>query len=133
MRLHYYLLLLSLLILISSCQWGPKEKDIVLPGIHQLDSTWDDGLSFDMHRIRVLEVLPSDSYLYLEVVEDERKFWIATRKLEVYKDSVYYYQEALLKENFESKQLNRQFDTLFLVTQLVPEKHFKIKKGNFHK
>ncbi|MGB5236517.1 MAG: hypothetical protein WBM43_11710 [Flavobacteriaceae bacterium] len=133
MRLLHFWLIIPVLLLLNSCQWGPREKEVVLPGIQELDSTWDEGLSFDMHRIRVLEILPSDSYLYLKVSEEERKFWIATRKSEFYKDSVYYYQEALLKQNFESKQLNRQFDSIYLVTNLVPEKHFQFKKEKFHK
>ncbi len=133
MRAQYFWFIIPILLLNSSCQWGPKEKEVILPGIQELDSTWDDGLSFDMHRIRVLEILPSESYLYLEVAEEERNYWIATRKSEIHKDSIYYYQEALLKQNFESKQLSRQFDSIYLVTKLVPERHYKFDKGKFHK
>lgn len=133
MRLLYCWFILILLMLISSCQWGPKEKEVVLPGIHELDSNWAEGLTYDMHRIKVLEVLPSESYLYLNVLEEGRNFWISTRKSEIYKDSIYYYQEALLKQNFKSKQLSREFDSIYLVTVLVPESHYQFKKEKFHK
>ena len=132
-RLRHFWSFILIILLNSSCQWGPKEKEVILPGIQELDSTWDDGLSFGMHQIRVLEILPSESYLYLKVLEEERKFWVATRKSEIHKDSIYYYQEALLKQNFESKQLGRQFDSIYLVTKLVPERHYKFNKDKFHK
>lgn len=130
MRLQYFWFNISILLMLSSCQWGPKEKEVILPRIQEIDSTWDDGLTFDMHRIRVLEILPTESYVYLNVSEGERKYWIATRKSEIHEDSIYYFQEALLKNNFESKQLNRKFDSIYLVTKLVPELHHLKKK--FH-
>ncbi|MEN8788901.1 MAG: hypothetical protein ABF295_05255 [Flavobacteriaceae bacterium] len=130
MRLRQCWFYISVLLLISSCQWGPKEKQVILPGIQELDSTWDDGLTYDMHSVRVLEILPTESYVYLNVLEGERKYWIATRKSEIHKDSVYYYQEALLKNSFESKQLNRTFDSIYLVTKLVPELHHIEKRSH---
>ena len=117
------LFIILVLFFISSCHWGPKEKEVKMPGLHSTGEAYDSGLYFDLHRVKTLEILQSDTYVYLLVSEDKRTFWIATRPSDFHKDSIYYYEEALLKKEFESKQLNRVFDSLYLVTKLVPELH----------
>ncbi len=109
--------------LISGCDWGPREKEIARPGFHGSTHAEDTGLYFDLHRVKLKEILPTDSYVYLKVTEGNKDFWIAARPSDYEVDSFYYYQEALLKKDFESKQLNKAFDSIYLVTKLVPELH----------
>ena len=123
MRILNYILPIFLLFITISCQWGPKEKEVVMPGFHGATHSEDTGLYFDLHRVKLLEIQPTDSYVYLRVSEETKEFWIAARPSEYEVDSFYYYQEALLKKDFESKQLNRVFDSIYLVTKLVPELH----------
>jgi len=78
-----------------------------------------------VHKVLVQEVMPTDRYIYLHVSEAGRNFWIAARKQEVKKGASYYYKGGLLKTNFESKEYNKVFDTLYLVSNLVPEDHSK--------
>jgi hypothetical protein len=77
----------------------------------------------DVHQIKIEETYPTSKYLYLRVKEGDRSYWVATRNSEVKVGEVYYYNEALVKANFESKEMERVFDTLYLVTQLVTEAH----------
>ena len=116
-------MILLLTFLIAGCGWGPKEQEIVLPGHHGSSLAEDSGLYFDMHRIKVIDIQATDSYMYLNVSEEDREFWIAVRPSDYKVGSFYFYQEALLKTDFESKQLNRVFDSIYLVTKLVPEMH----------
>ena len=116
-------LTIAMALIVSNCQWGPKEQEVIMPGFHNSDKIEDAGLFFDLHRVKALEILPTDSYIYLKVSEGERKFWIATRKGNYQPDSIYYYREALLKKDFESKQLDRVYDSIYLVTKLVSELH----------
>ena len=70
------------------------------------------------HTVKVEEVLNTDKYSYLNVTENGEKFWIAVPKMEVEIGGSYHFTEALLKHNFESKEYNRVFETIYLVSDL---------------
>ena len=76
-----------------------------------------------VHEVTVLDVLPTDKYIYLEVEEKGEKYWVATRKQEVKKGEKYFFNGGLLKTNFESKEYNRTFDKVYLVSNLVSMDH----------
>ncbi|MCF8274416.1 MAG: hypothetical protein K9I95_11345 [Flavobacteriaceae bacterium] len=75
--------------------------------------------SNEFHSIVVTEVLPTSKYVYLNVTEGEENYWIAARSMEVKVGESYYYKGGLLKTNFESKEYNRVFDKVILVSSLV--------------
>jgi hypothetical protein len=82
------------------------------------------GFSQNLHQVKVLEVLPTDKYVYLRVEEEgEDEYWIATRKQDVSVDQNYFYRGGLLKTQFESKEYNRVFDRVYLVSNIVPVNH----------
>ncbi|PCH76937.1 MAG: hypothetical protein COB98_04925 [Flavobacteriaceae bacterium] len=69
----------------------------------------------NMHKVMVKEVLQTSSYSYLLVNEAKSDFWIATSKSDVKTGSEIYYTKATKMVNFNSKELNRVFETLYLV------------------
>jgi hypothetical protein len=73
----------------------------------------------------VNEVLQATRYVYLNVSENNSKFWIATRKQDIKKGEHYFYRGGLLKTNFESKEYNKVFDTIYLISNLVSQDHSK--------
>ena len=83
----------------------------------------ENSISNELHKVKVLEVLPAQRYVYLQVQENDGPFWIATRKMEVSKGEIYFYRGGLLKTNFESKEYNKVFDEIYLVSSLVAEDH----------
>ncbi len=92
----------------------------------QVTTSSDTSFNEDLHKVIVQEVLQANRYVYLNVKEEENgQFWIATRKQEAKKGEVYYYRRPLLKTNFESKEYNRVFDTIYLVSNLVSQDHSK--------
>jgi hypothetical protein len=125
--------------LLFSCNNGPKvieaqssSEEITKPtGIFDLDGTAPSGTtpanqgSFteDLHKVVVDEIIPASRYVYLKVTEAGEPFWIATRRQEITKGATYFYRGGLLKTNFESKEHNRTFEKIYLVSNLVPEKH----------
>ena len=134
-----YLYTSLLLLAVTSCNNGPKVIEAVNetdqqentdpwlikdPAITVTDTN-KKRFSEDLHRVSVLEVLPTERYVYLQVQEDQDIFWIATRKIEVSKGEVYFYRNGLLKTNFESKEYNKIFDEIYLVSNLVAEDHSK--------
>ena len=79
--------------------------------------------NLEFHKVLVVESLPGEKYLYLKVKENSKAYWIATRKLPVVKNTTYYYKGGLLKTNFESKEFNKVFDSIYLVSNLVSANH----------
>ena len=77
----------------------------------------------ELHKVMVEEVLPTARYVYLRVKEGDKEFWIATRKAEINRGEIYLYRGGLLKTNFESKEYDRIFDEIYLVSNLVSEDH----------
>ena len=81
------------------------------------------GMEQDMHTVVALEVLPTAKYVYVRVKEGEEEFWVATLKQEMTVGRSYFYRGGLLKTDFESKEYNRTFDKLYLVSKIVPAEH----------
>jgi hypothetical protein len=70
------------------------------------------------HTVTVEEVLNTEKYSYLNVTENGEKFWIAIPRIEVEIGGTYHYTDALVKHNFESKEYNRVFETIYLVSDI---------------
>ena len=70
------------------------------------------------HKVIVEEVLNTDKYSYLNVSEADKKYWIAISKQEVTVGDTYNYTGGLLKKNFFSKEFNRVFETVYLVSKI---------------
>ena len=129
---------IAILLSIASCNNGPKviptpddantngsttgvfsEEEPASGQISQLSPSGTIGV----HTVVVQEVLPTEKYVYLRVKEAEEEFWIATGKQEVNAGETYFYREGLLKTNFISKEYNRTFDKLYLVSNIVKADH----------
>lgn len=81
------------------------------------------AMADDIHTVTVLEVLPTVKYVYLRVKEGDDDFWIATNKMAATVGQTYFYRGGLLKTNFESKEHNRIFDKMYLVSSLIASDH----------
>ncbi len=77
----------------------------------------------DLHTVTVNEILKTSKYLYLNVNENDEQFWIATQKKEIIVGETYFYNGGLLKTNFESNELKKAFELIYLVSNLVPINH----------
>lgn len=118
-----------------ACNSGPK---VISTPVHSNSSTAPTGVfseeddpistsppvvSNNVHTVKVIEVLPTQKYVYLRVEEAGEEFWIATSKKEVEVGETYFYKNGILKTNFESKEHNRVFDKVYLVANIVPANH----------
>lgn len=71
---------------------------------------------------KVLEVIDSPMYTYVHVTGDKSQIWLAAYKTDIAKDDIVNYSDGVAMSNFYSKSLNRTFDTIVFVDQVVPEK-----------
>jgi hypothetical protein len=104
-----------------ACKRGPNTGDTIPLETQVNMADVHKDVVMDMRKITVLEAVPTSKYLYLNVREDGREYWMATSPTEVKTGEVYYYNEALIRSDFESKEMERVFDTIYLVTRIVPE------------
>ena len=74
----------------------------------------------DVKTIEVTEVLPTDKYVYMKSNDGKEEFWVAAIKQEVSVGDKFFFKGGLLKTNFESKEYNRVFDKVYLVSKLIP-------------
>lgn len=94
-------LLSSMIVIInslSSC--GGSRKEDLPPGTHC---------------VGVIEVIQTSNYTYLQVEEDDNKFWIAIESREAKSGDVLYYSKAMEMKNFTSRELGRTFPSVFFV------------------
>ncbi len=135
LKIRFTLITAIVLIIASSCNKGPK---VISSSDDPNNSDKSTGIfteepsnqlntkvpvNNDLHTVVVKEILTTIKYVYLFVEENKEQFWIATRKQNVNIGETYFYKGGLLKTNFESKEHNRVFDTIYLVTSLVQTDH----------
>lgn len=72
-----------------------------------------------VHRVEVLEVLPTQKYSYMRVKENAEEYWVAVLKRDDIKPGqTYAFSGGLLKRNFQSQEYDRVFDKVYLVSDL---------------
>ena len=71
-----------------------------------------------MNSGKVLEVLNSDMYTYLQVTTDNEPLWLAAYKTEITKGATVKYSGGIAMPKFFSKALNRTFDLIVFVDTL---------------
>lgn len=128
-----YLMSMLLFVALISCNQGPTVVEPVEHNHenHNGNSPDSDAMNpgegaaadAEVHKIEVLEVLPTVNYVYLRVKELDSEYWIATLKMPVEVGATYFYEGGMYQENFLSKEHDRVFDKLILVNNLVPENH----------
>ena len=74
--------------------------------------------SSDMHKAIAQEVLHVKEYSYIRVLENGTEKWIAAPTTAVEIGATYYFGKNMEMKNFESKDLNRTFETIYFVEKL---------------
>lgn len=135
-KFKLHLTLTLVLITLLACNKGPKvissedgKNSENSTGIFSENSSSkpviksNSSIGSEMHQVTVVEILPTTKYVYLNVKENDEQYWIATRKQDINIGETYFYKGGLLKTNFESKEHNKLFDKIYLVTSLVQANH----------
>jgi hypothetical protein len=67
---------------------------------------------------KVLDVLDTDMYTYLQVTSGKGPVWIAVYKTEVTKGATVKFSNGVMMSKFTSKALNRTFDQIVFIDSL---------------
>ncbi len=66
-------------------------------------------------KVEVLEVLQVNSYTYLLVKENDIERWLAVPSINVEIGEIYFYKGGMEMSDFESKELNKTFDSVLFL------------------
>ncbi len=114
-------LILGLILCIISCKRGPETQDPFLLEIRPGMVESLEDIRWAEHEVIVQEVLTSTNNLYLKVEEGSKTYWLATGLGSIKPGKKYFFNEAVIKRDFRSEELDREFDSIYLVSQLLPE------------
>lgn len=95
--------LLVILLLFLSCNNKKTNKTTDEPEIHK-------GVVQDVLHVR--------EYSYILVLEDGQEKWLAAPITNVEKGGTYYYSKTMEMKNFESKELNKVFETVYFIEKI---------------
>ncbi|MFT7604834.1 MAG: hypothetical protein ACI8VT_002427, partial [Saprospiraceae bacterium] len=74
------------------------------------------------HKVEVEEVLNTSQYTYLNVQENGEKYWIAIPGSDAKIGDLYHYKGGLMQKNFYSKEFDRTFKSVLLVSNIWKNK-----------
>lgn len=118
-NLTIYIVLL-LAFSLASCDSGPKviESEPVAGNSNTVSQEFpgEHIPIADEHKVVAEEALHTEKYTYVRVKENDEDFWIAIPKTDIEIGATYYYKGGLVKKNFPSREYNRVFETLYLVS-----------------
>jgi hypothetical protein len=123
MKSHFIILgIAAISLLIVSCESKPKVIEAESSSSEQPANPHGNmGANADVHKVVAQDFLHTEKYTYLDVTENGERFWIAAPRTEVQKGATYYYTGGLKKTNFKSTEYDRVFETIYLVSQIVPQ------------
>ena len=89
----------------------------------------------DLHKVTVKEIIETTSYTYVLGVEDGEELWMAMPKAGVEVGKEYYFKGSMQMTKFHSKELDRNFETIWFIEGLSSNPNHPIVKapdGGFH-
>jgi hypothetical protein len=101
-------LIAGIMVLFAACNSGQDPK---------VTST----VQSNFHKIAVKEVLQASEYTYLHVTENNNEVWLAVPSMQAKAGDTYYYEGGIEMKKFESKELNRVFESIILLEKLNTE------------
>ena len=79
-----------------------------------------DGADDSKYRaIEVIDAIPAGGYTYVQALEKGDTIWMAMGQKGIEKGRTYYYVTAMEMKNFPSKELDRTFETIYFLDNLL--------------
>ena len=105
--------LLSLIALIGCLLFNSAN---VMALHHEPQNAQESGGKLPSNEGKVVSVIDTTGYTYMELENGGNKFWIAAPTTKVNKGGYIPFVESMVMTNFTSKTLNRTFGTLIFVS-----------------
>ncbi|NOR87541.1 MAG: hypothetical protein GQ527_08035 [Bacteroidales bacterium] len=114
------ILFTSIILLVSSC--NTEESNQKTPSSQ---TTYKDALkrmNTNIHTVQALEVIQSGTYTYVRLKENNKEFWAAISARPIEMGMNYYYKDAFEMKDFQSKSLDRVFESIWFINEFYSEK-----------
>ena len=82
----------------------------------------------NVHEIVVQEVLQANNYTYVNALEGNQTIWMAIPRTEVEVGKTYYYEPGMEMKNFKSKDLDREFESIYFLSGISENPEVSTKK-----
>ncbi len=105
MKLKLFMLATGISVMLISCQ-------------SKTENNTSENLGPNTHKVIVEQVLQTSAYTYLKVKEQDDEHWLAVSRRQVKKDDILYYDSFLEMKNFESKELQQTFETIYFIGEI---------------
>lgn len=110
---------LSLIILLGCLLFNSTN---VMALHHEPQNAQESGGKMPDNEGKVVDIIDTTGYTYIELENGGNKFWIAAPTTKVNKGDHIRFIENMVMTNFTSKTLNRTFSTLIFVTSTEVKK-----------
>lgn len=125
MQYFKFIIVMSLGLLIMACDSQPKVVQSQPAGNNGINSALNGAAtaqaSMEEHKVVAKEALNTEKYTYIKATQDGDEVWIAIPRSEIEIGATYIYRGGLMKKNFQSKEFNRVFETVYLVSDIRKE------------
>lgn len=111
MKLGFWSLLIGLVVFVS-CTSNIKQKSVA-------DKTSENQEYSGGKAVKALEVIQGSQYTYVRADENGTEKWFAILKANIQVGQTYHYSEAMEMVDFTSKELNKTFDKIYFLNQLM--------------
>lgn len=101
--MKYYLNLAFVMLLMVSCKNETKTET---------------ANATDVHKVIAQEVFHVSEYTYIRGLEDGTEKWIAGPTTDIKVGETFYFGKSMEMPNFQSKELNKTFETIYFVEQI---------------
>jgi len=112
MRFKVIMILMTSMFMVVACDTKPRVK------ASGHDAMNGSAAQTAAHTIVVKEVLQANSYTYIYVSEGDAEYWIATAKQPVQVGMTLHYDKGMEMKDFNSKEIDRTFESIFFVNQI---------------
>lgn len=94
----------------------------------QSNQSAQSNLPEGVNKVEVKEVIQTSNYTYLLVKENGTEKWIAVDKMEANPGETYYYTGSFEMTDFESKELERTFASIYFIEKLGSSPEIFVEK-----
>lgn len=118
MKTKFIILSIAILFAISGCNNTPEQvkRTVKVKNAPETNAT-------------IQEIIQTSSYTYSLVKEGSEEYWIAFIKMNVQEGQVLYFNKSLEMKDFHSKELNRNFESVFFVQDVGTSVNSLTQKG----
>ncbi len=94
------------ILLFASCN---SEEEI------QNDNSTTEEIKNEAHIARVVDIINTNNYTYLQVSENKNTFWIAVPTMEIEIGETVYFSKYMEMKNFKSESIDKTFSSILFV------------------